>query len=185
MRTKNSQSAVLDKVDLLLAEISHLRSAGPHFRITHRFRLPGSDCLPGEEVFAVFLIYHGREFQLRLSLAQRLLFDYLARHSRLAQSASQIEFGTRADEFYRQHGKNARSGRALTRRIPRSAIREHIKRLRQALALAFREAHLLLDPQRVLVVKQTHSNEVGYQLRATCRWTHLDLASSESEPVWT
>jgi len=53
--------------------------------------MPGSDCLPGEEIVAVSLMYRGREYHLQLSLALRMLFDFLARHSRLPQSARQIE----------------------------------------------------------------------------------------------
>jgi len=177
-------TAVLSKVNLLLAEVRHLRSAGPHFRIVHRFRIPGSHCLPGEEVVAVFLVYRGREYQLRLSPALILLLDFLAHHSRIALSAKQIELGIRADEFYRQHAKNANGRPALVRRIPRSAVREHVKRLHHALALVFHEANLPINPGKVLVVEQTVSNEVQYRLRATFRWTHLDLTSRDSQPLW-
>ena len=31
--------------------------------------MPSTDCMPGEEIVAVFLIYRGREYHLRLSLA--------------------------------------------------------------------------------------------------------------------
>lgn len=163
-------------MDLLVAEMNHLRAVGPHFRIVHRFRLPGSDCLPGEEVSAVFLVHRGREHQLPLSPTLLVLFDFLARHSRTAQSAKQIELGIRADEFYRQHAKNATGRCALVRRVPRSAVREHIKRLHRSLALVFQEAFLPLNPLSVLVVEKTVSTYVGYRLRASYRLTHLDLS---------
>jgi len=185
LSSNSSNTALLNTVDLMLAEVRHLRAAGPHFRIVHRFRVPGSVCLAGEEVFAVFLSWRGREYQLPLSPTLLLLFDFLARHSRVAQSAKQIELGIRADEFYRQHGKNANGRPALVRRIPRSSVREHAKRLNHALALVFREAGLPIDPRIVLVVKETVSNEVGYRLRATSHWTHLDLTSRGSQPFWS
>ena len=184
MPAKNNLSSVLNKVDLLVAEITHLRMAGPHFRIVHRFRMPGSSCLPGEEVFAVFLVYRGHEYQLRLSLTQRIIFDFLARHSRVAQSARQIELGIRADDFYKLHAKNA-GGRALiTRRIPRSSIKEHMRRLHQALGMVFQEAGLAIDPWSVLIVQGTVGNEVGFKLKATCSFSHIDLTSRDYQPLW-
>src|ERR1035437_6230643 len=177
MPAKNSLSPILNKVDLLIAEISHLRSAGPHFRIVHRFRMPGSDCLPGEEAAAVFLQNRGHEYQLRLSLAQRLLFDFLARHSRLAQSARQIELGIRADAFCQHHAKNANGRTVLIRRIPRSAVRVHIQRIHRALSLVFQEAGVGIDPLKVLIAQDTAGNETLYRLKATCGWTHIDLTA--------
>lgn len=185
MPARNSLGPVLNVVDLLIAEMNHLRAAGPHFRIVHRFRMPGvTGCLPGEEVCAVFLVYRGREYQLRLSLAQRLIFEFLARHSRLAQSARQIEWGIRADEFYTLHAKNAAGRTAATRKIPRSSIKVHIERLGQALDCAFREAGLTIDPGTVLVRTDTAGNEVCFRLKATCTWIHIDLTARDSLPLW-
>lgn len=185
MPTRNSLSPVLNIVDLLIAEMNHLRSAGPHFRILHRFHTPGSiGCLPGEEVFAVFLVYRGREYQLRLSLAQRLIFDFLARHSRLAQSACQIELGIRADEFYKYHAKHAAGRAAVTRRIPRSSIKVHVARLRHAIGVALHEAGMSIDPGTVLMAQDTAGNEVCFRLKATCSWSHIDLTAPDCQPLW-
>lgn len=183
MPVKNSLSPVINKVDLLVAEINHLRSAGPHFRIVHRFRVPGSDCLPGEEILAAFFLNRGCEYQLRLSLAQRLLFDFLARHSRLAQSARQIEFGICADDFCKHHAKNADRRTVLTRRIYRSAVRVHVRRIHYALSLAFQEAGTSIDPCKVLIVQDTAGNEVLYRLKGTCSWTHIDLTPLGHHPL--
>lgn len=183
MFSRNSLGPVLNKVDLLVAEIAHLRTAGPHFHIVHRFRMPGSECLPGEEIAAVYLVYRGSEYQLRLSLAQRILFDYLARHSRLAQSARQIELGIRADDFYKHHAKNAAGRAAVTRRIPRSSIKVHIERLHLALDVAFHEAGMSIDPGAVLMVQDTAGNEVCLRLKATCNWSHIDLTAPDCQPL--
>jgi hypothetical protein len=172
---------MMEKVDLLIAEMRLLRTAGPQFRIVHRFRVAGSDCLPGEEIIAVFLVHRGSEHQLRLSLAQRILFDYLARHSRLAQSARQIELGIRADDFYTYHAENAGGHAALTRRIPRSAIKVHIRRLRDALSWVFREAGMGIDSGKVLTVQETVGNEVGYRLKASCHWMHFALNAPDAQ----
>jgi len=150
-------------------------------RIVHRFRTPGVlGCLPGEEVFAVFLLCRGHLYQLRLSLSGRLLVDYLARHRHCAQSAAQIEAGIRADEFYQKHAANAIWHLKMIRRIPRSAVKVHIARLRRAFTVAFREAGLRFNPDDVVVARQTMSNEVGYSLKAAVDWIHIDLAADES-----
>lgn len=184
MLLRNSLTPVLEKVDLLIAELAQLRAAGPHFRIVYRFRVPGSiGRLPGHEVYAVFLVYRGREYQLRLTLAQRIVFDYLAYHRRLAQSARQIELGIRADDFYTFHAKNANGRTVLMRRIPRSSIKEHVRRLHQALGLVFQEAGLSIDPRSVLVVQDTVGNEVLYRLKATCSQTYIDLTARDRQPL--
>lgn len=182
MSLKDSLTPILEKVDLLIAEMRHLRSAGPHFRIVHRFRIPGSDCLPGEEIVAVFLVYRGREYDLRLPLALLIVFDYFA-HSRLAQSARQIELGIRASDFYRRHAENATGGAALTRRITRSAVKEYIKRLHRALSIVFQEAGMNIDPSKVLIIQKTVGNEVRFLLKATISYTHIDLSSRDAQPL--
>ena len=184
MSVKNSLSPIFNKVDLLIAEISHLQAAGPHFRIVHRFRMPGSDyCIACEETFGIFLCHRGCAYQLRLSLTQRLIFDYLARHSGLAQSARQIELGIRTDDFCGFHATNVSGRVALTRRVPRSSIKEHVNRLHLGLGLAFQEAKLRTDPRKVLIVQDTAGNEVLYRLRATFSWVHIDLTSLDSQPL--
>jgi hypothetical protein len=168
------RSILLHYIDLLFAEIAELRSSGPHFRIYHRFRIPGTDCAPGEEILAVCLVHHGREYHLRLSLALRILFDYMARHSRFPQSASQIEAGVRADRFSARHASAVMERGKPTRSIPRSCVKVYIERLRSALEIAFREAGLLMDPHAVLLSQETVMNEVGYRLKASFEWLHID-----------
>jgi hypothetical protein len=165
---------VIDKVDLLLAELEALRTKGPHFRIVHRFRAPGSDCLAGEEIAAVYLVHRGREHHVRLSLALRILFDFLARHPHLPQSASQIEAGVRGSSFYSKHAANAPSRVRMTRRLTRSAVKEYIVRVRQALQASFRDAGLRVNPREVLVSQPTAGNEISYRLRGTIDWIHID-----------
>jgi len=169
---RDSMEPVVDGVDLLLAELRMLRSQGPHLRIVHRFCEPGMLCTPGEEVAVAYLVHRGQLYSLRLSLALRMLIDYLAKHSHFPQSASQIETGMRADAFYVRHGGNAMLHNGLKRKISRSAIKEYIKRLRLALDLAFRQAGLKLDPLRVVVSEPTVMNEVGYRLKASIEWFH-------------
>jgi hypothetical protein len=92
--------------------------------------------------------------------------------------------GIRADDFYKFHAKNANGRTVLTRRIPRSSIKEHIRRLHQALRMVCQEAGLGIDPRSVLIVHGTTGNEVGYQLKATCSQTYIDLTARDRQPLW-
>jgi hypothetical protein len=167
------RAILLHYCDLCFAELAALRSNGPHFRIVHRFHKPGTNCAPGEEIFAVYLVHRGREYPLRLNLALRILFDYLAHHSHLPQSATQIEAGIRASRFYAEHASNVMGHTTFTRSIPRSYVRVYIERLRTALEMAFQEAGLSVDPQTVLLKQETVMNEVGHRLRANFEWVHI------------
>lgn len=167
--------SILEEVDLLVAEMRELQESGPHFRIYHRFHKPGTVCAPGEEIAAVCLVHHGREYPLRLSLALRILFDYLARHSRLPQSASQIEAGVCADHFSARHAATVMGARTFTRSIARSCIKVYIERLRSALGDTSQEVGLQLDPRKVLLNQETKGNEVGYRLKASIEWTHIPI----------
>ena len=138
--------------------------------------------MPGEEVLAIFLVYRGREYQLPLSPALLLMGDYLLHHSRFAQTASQISNGIHAGGFYAEHGRNG--AQQKTRRIPRSAIREYIRRLHRALAVAFEEASLCIDPESVLVVEASVSNHALYRWRAVVEVAHIDSSAEHLRPLW-
>ncbi len=168
---------VLEEVEVLTAEATELAARGPHFRILHGFHQPGTECCPGEEIVAVWLIYRVREYRLPLSTATLILFDYLARFRWLGQTASQIEMGIRSDPFCAQYGSAGGSSQRRARRIARSAVKEYVKRIRDALAAAFQEAGVPIDPRKVLFSDPTTSNQVGYRLRASIEWIHVPRLS--------
>jgi hypothetical protein len=174
MHTSDELLPVVEKVDLLIAELKELRSSGPCFRIWHRFREPGCFCGPGEEIAGIFLVHRTREILVPLSVTLRLLFDFLGRHSHLPQRSSQIAVAMRADPFYRNHGANASVHAKLTRKISRASVKELIKRVRLALDRTFQEANLPTDSRAVLVSEETVTNQVVYRLRARCEWIHID-----------
>ena len=144
-----------------------------HFLIAHRFWKPGTDCLPGEEVVAAWFVNQEWRYQLPLSLALRLVFDYLGRHRWLAQSASQIESGMRSNPFYLRHGANVRSLKTQTRQISRSAVKVYIVRLRAAMDSCYEAAGVNLNAADVLRSERTVGNEVGYRLKAVIHWVHV------------
>lgn len=170
---RHDRSLIIRASETLLFELRDVRQNGPLFRIVHRFCSAGTNCLPGEEVAAIYVVHRGCDFLIPLSLTLRLLVDYLAKYSRFPQNASQIEACFKADPFYTRHGMNVATTGTLRRRITRSAIKIYIQRIREALACAFLEAKLPLDPRDVLLSQKTVMNEVGYRLRAMYQWIHI------------
>lgn len=69
------------------------------------------------------------------------------------------------------------------RSIPRTAIKEYIKRLQRALALAFHEANLRIDPRDVLTIEETVGNQVLYQWKAMVEVVHFDLTRADAQPI--
>lgn len=162
---------IVEKAEILLAELAWLTQTGPELRIVHRFQRSGTGCQAGEEIWTISVMRRGRERILPLSLALRQVVNYLAETRHIPQSATQITAGIRRSAFYANHGMN--SGVPSKRKISRSAVKEYIKRIRKAFYLGFREIGLDLDPKRVLVSKTTMGNEIHYQLRARIEWVHF------------
>lgn len=131
----------------------------------------------------VSLAIHGHEFHIPLSLSLRLFFDFLARHPRLPQSASQIEACFRTDPFYREHAANATSQGTLRRRVSQSSVRVYVERLREALDISFRKANLRIESRSVLVSEETVTNEIGYRLLGTFQWLHTDHLGQDFQSI--
>src|SRR5579862_1471015 len=155
---------LIQEVDLLIAEAAQLKEVGPCFTIIHRHWVPGTACCAGEEIAIVALAHRAHEIFLPLSLAERLLFDYLAHHW-LPKTATQIETDMRRIDFYVHHGSNASRSNQMTRRFARSGVKASVHKIRQALARTFKEAGLNLDPAEVLISERMTGNEVMYRLK--------------------
>ncbi len=183
MSIYNRFEPLSQSIDLVLAEQRELAATGPRLTIWHRFQdgCHNGDCHPGEEIFLIAVSCAAGHVPLKLSLALKIVTDYLARHRRIPQSASQIEAGIRADLFYAKHGRNATANGSQTRKICRSAVRVYVERLRRALKAAFVEAGLRLDPRTVLVSEPSEGNQVLYRLKATVDWYHIRLQSSNTD----
>jgi hypothetical protein len=161
---------IIKRANVMLLELAQLLTKGPRLTIVHRFGQIGLGCHSGEEVAAVYL--ETEKIPLPLQLVLRLLFQYLATHRHMPQSAAQIAAGMNADRFYNEHGMN--SGVCSRRHISRSAVREYVKRARAALQIGFDQSSLGLDPYQVLASVSTMGNETRYQLRASVEWVHID-----------
>jgi len=167
---------LLRSIDFILAEQRELAAGGPHLTIWHRFQESKTlGCRPGEEILLISLNVAGRYVPLKVSLALKIVIDYLAIHRHIAQSASQIEAGIRSDRFYANHGSNVKTVSTQTRKICRSAIKVYVQRFRRALTIAALDAGLILDPHSVLISEKTEGNEVLYRLEARVNWRHIPL----------
>jgi len=167
--------SILRGLDLMKAERARLLARGPRFVIIHRFWQPETICTPGEAIADVRLIHRTRMSSLAVSTRPLLLFDYLARHMRLPQSASQIVAGISVDPFCQEHGRYADIHEVLNKKLSRNAIKQQIVRLRAALQSAFRSAGLNIDPDRVLTAEKIAGTEVRYGLRASVEWRHMEF----------
>jgi hypothetical protein len=107
-----------------------------------------------------------------LSLALRLLFDYLGNHRHLPQNATQIAAGIRTAAFYRNHGMNA--GLPSRRKISRTAVKVYIKRIRKAIDIVLEKRAPRFEASRLLVSVKTMGNEVQYRLFAPVEWKHVE-----------
>ena len=163
----DSINLVIEEVDLLLAEAARMQARGPHLIIIHRWQELDGHCLPGEEIAAARVMFRGREFDLDLGLGPLILLDYLARFRWLPQRASQVAAALNADTFCLQHGANAPRSRKQTRKFTHGAVKVYAGRIRNAMAVAFEEAGITLDPFVVL------ASEPGYRLNASVEWIHL------------
>jgi CheY-like chemotaxis protein len=145
----------LRNIDLLLIELEKLRGQGPLFRITHRYgpETTGRGCYVGEEVASVELLHRNSVFPIKLTKKLRQIFDYLARYAITSpQTTIEIIKGlTEGSAFYHEWfaGED----------VSPDSIKMAIRRIRQALGEAFKEAHLNLDPYSVLVSHAKSSNQ--------------------------
>lgn len=171
MLSRSKFLPVIRGIELLLAEKRNLAALGPHFKIIHRFWVPGTICLPGEEILTALWVFRGREIPLRLSLSSLILFDLLAR-CRLPQSAAQIENALRSNKFYSRHAANGKAG-SQTRMIKRRTVKVFIQRIRRELERNFRKYGVRIDPRAVLVSEMSDTNVAVYHLQASVEWAHL------------
>jgi hypothetical protein len=161
---------LLEAIDLLLIEMNELERNGPTFSVVHRYSQQGI-CAPGEEVSAIMLAHAGDFFHLSVGLAERLVFDLLAQHRRIALDASQVVSGISGDWFYRDHASN--SGHRQVKKIRKATVKVLVQRIREEMASAFAKARLTFDPYDVLrSCPAAGTNRVLYKLHGRVIWHH-------------
>ncbi|HET9285304.1 MAG TPA: hypothetical protein VFR24_25405 [Candidatus Angelobacter sp.] len=170
--SRDSQAAA-HAIELLQAYRKELATRGPQFLISHRLWQAGTICTHGEMVAKIEIIHNAKAFLVALSTRLMLLFDYLARWRHTPQSLSQIAAGLTADEFARNHGAYVNAQEFLGKALSRTAVKQQLFRLRDALEVAFQKAGLAIDPDRVLVAEETEGNEARYRLKISVDYQHI------------
>ncbi len=161
-----SLEMLCEAIDLLFTEIRELERNGPHFEIVHSYST--GVCTAGEEISAVLLENAGDVLQLPFGLAERFVFDLLARR-RMAVDSLQIVSGL-GDWFYREHASN--SGHRQVKRV-RLAVKVLVQRIRDAMGSSFSKLQLGVDPYNVLrSCPAEGTNRVLYKLCANISWRH-------------
>jgi hypothetical protein len=178
----NDEFAEIDEnLDLAFLAHSTMRTRGPHLKIVHNYHLLGSDCLPGEQIAALYLTAGFRDLFVRVSCTSLLLVNYLAHNLHTPQTAAQITAGINSNPFYKRHGTNAGTNGRFARAISYSCVKEYVRRIRIALGRVLREGNVRLDPVNVLHAEKTSSNTVTYRLHASVEWIHIDHPASQEE----
>lgn len=161
---------LLEAIALMLWEMNELERHGPEFRITHRYSQ--GLCAPGEVIEAVEILgSEGSYHHLPLALTERLIFEVLARHQRIASDSLQIVTSIRGEWFFRDYGVNA--GSRQTIKVRRPTVKVSIERIRKALAIVFEKTNISLDPYDVLrSCLAVGTNRVLYKLHGRVEWSH-------------
>lgn len=162
---------MLFSFDLQMLEEERQTHYGIQIVIVHRFAQT-EFCSPGEEIAAAYIVHKGTPRAIPLSTPHLILLDYLCRHRRLPQTATQIARGLSTEPFYVRHAANAKGSSPSRPRTSRTAVKEQIMRLRRALGECLRVASLSLDPKAVLRSERTSGSEVQYRIHAAVRWEH-------------
>lgn len=169
---------VIEEIDFLAAERTHLEIVGPHFTIAHR--RPSSNqlhsdsrCFPGEEVVYVALLLREKQYCLHLSPSSLLLFNLLALR-RIAMSAQQITAEISRRAFYCVYYGISACAHGQRIRLQSRSLKVLVPRIRNAMQTTFYEAGLNLEARSVLRSEASDdARRVFYRLKASCEVIHL------------
>ena len=148
--------------------------------IIHDYQEMPGVCMPGEEVVAIILIYHGKRYRIPLSPTHLVLMDYLAR-CRYPEDAWRISAQLQLDPFTTDHGSNAPGHRVRSARTSRVAVRLQVSRIRGVLTALFAEHELDLLAEEIIRSEATSTRAVTYKLDTDVRWEH-SLLPKKGQP---
>ena len=144
----------------------------PRFHIIHDNAESPGQCLPGEEVIAILLVYLGKRYRIPWGPTHLILGDFLCRYRWIALDALQIATKMSNDPFVQQHGMNAAGYHGRPARTSRTSVRQQIKRMREVLAELIREHGLNLNAWDILRSEETSNSTVLYRMALDVNWTH-------------
>jgi len=144
----------------------------PKLQIVHDHAEFRGQCMPGEEVIAVLLLYRGRRYRIPWGPTHLILADFLCRHRWISLDAWQIAEKMANDQFVQQHGMNASGYHGRPARTSRTSVRQQIKRMRGVLAQLILEHGLNLNAWNILRSEKTSSSTVRYRITLDVTWEH-------------
>jgi len=140
--------------------------------IVHDYAESAGECLPGEEVIAIILIYRRRWYWVLWGPSHLIVADFLARHRRIGLDAWQIAAKMQQDPFVLQHGMNAPGHKGRPARTSPAGARQQMKRMRDVLAALIAEEGLDITVDDILRTERTSSGTALYRIVADVGWEH-------------
>jgi hypothetical protein len=168
-------------IQMIIEEIEYLRAkraqnAGvlPRMVIAHGHQQAVRDCLPGETIEQVSIAVRSQVIALRLSPTGLVIADVLGRKKPMPLTAAHIECIFASDPFCVRLGANAASVPRPMLRLTRKTIKVYIRRLRQQIGKALKEAGLAKLPEEILISESTDLlNVTAYRLAIPCEFVHM------------
>jgi hypothetical protein len=165
---------IVEEIEYLRAKRMRHVGAMPRMVIVHGYQQAVRDCLPGETVEQVSFVLRSHTIPLRLSPTGLVLADVFGRKRPMSLTAAHIERIFVSDPFCVRLGANATSAPRTTLRLTRKTIKTYIRRLRQQIGKALKEAGLAIRSEEVLVSESTDlMNVTAYRLAIPCEFVHL------------
>lgn len=166
---------IVDEIEYLRAKRARHVGAVPRMVIAHGHQQAVRDCLPGETIEQVSIAVRSQVVPLRLSPTGLVIADVLGRKKPMPLTAAHIERIFVSDPFCMRLGANATSVPRPMLRLTRKTIKMYIRRLRQQIGKALKEAGLAMRPEEILVSEGTDLlNVTAYRLAIPCEFVHLD-----------
>jgi 5-carboxymethyl-2-hydroxymuconate isomerase len=153
--------------------MTYRRADQAKLRIIHDYTEFPGECLPGEEVIAIILIYRGRWYWIPWGPTHLIVGNFLARHRWIALDTWQIAAKMQQDPFVLQHGTNAPGHKGRPARTSPAGARQQLKRMRDVLARLIAEEGLDIAVEEIIRTERTSSGTARYRIVADVSWEHL------------
>lgn len=140
--------------------------------IVHDYAESSDECLPGEEVIAIILIWRAIRYWVLWGPTHLIVVDFLARHRWIALDSWQIAAKMQLDPFVLQHSTNAPGHKGRPARTGPAGARQQMKRIVDVLAALIAEKRLDLKVEDIIRTEITSSGTARYRIAADVSWTH-------------
>ena len=148
------------------------KSEQPTFLIIHDYNQTPGECLPGEETIAIILVFRGKRYRVPWGPTHMILVEFLCKNRFCAHDATWIAAHMQLDPYVTYHGSNAPGHIGRLARTTRTAVRQQIKRIREALTALIEEEDLDLDAWDIVQSEKSSTKVVRYRLVADVQVTH-------------